>query len=208
MYKLKVVSVIAAGLLWTAAASAATVTLDFNAASGAYGASVNNLYNGGTDSAGASGPNYGISFTGSVLELNNNDGLGITYFTGSPTQTVFYVNPPPDVTGVMNVAGGFSGALGLTYSSNSAPTTVSIYAGLNDTGTLLSSFSLANNNNGWTAVSQSFTGVAESVAFGSNGGQTLYTDISVSPVPLPASGLLMSFGVAGLALVGARRRAA
>ena len=217
MHKFKLASVLAAGLLSAAGASAATVTLDFNAASGSYAASVSNLYNGGTDSANASGTNYGVSFTGSVLELNNNDGAGITYFTGAPTNTVVFSNTGNgDVPAVMNVAGGFSGDLGLTYASISAPTTVNIYSGLNDTGSLLASFVLASNSDGcdastpaciWSAVSQGFSGVAKSVDFGSNS-FALFTDISITPVPLPPSVLLMSFGLAGLGLFGARRRAA
>jgi hypothetical protein len=212
MHKLKLASVLAAGLLTAAAASASSVTLDFNGVTN-YG-SVADFYNGGTDYAGASGTNYGVSFTGSVLSLAN-DSLG-TYFTGAPTTTVVYANPN-DVPAVMNVAGGFSGALGLTYSSISAPTTVNIYSGLNDTGSLLSSFTLASNSDGcaagspactWTVASQSFAGVAESVDFTSNAGNTLLTNFSITPVPLPASGLMMLVGAAGLGLFGVRRRAA
>jgi hypothetical protein len=217
MHTLKIASVLAAGLLSAAAASAASVTLDFNGVSN-YG-SVADFYNGGTDYLGASGTNYGVSFTGSVLALAN-DGLGGgsagQYFTGSPTTTVVFANQG-DVPAVMNVASGFSGTLGLTYASVSAPTTVSIWSGLNDTGTLLSSFTLTANSDGcdagspvcvWTAGAQTFAGIAKSVDFSSNAGNALFTNIAITPVPLPASGLLMMFGVAGLSIFGTRRRAA
>lgn len=216
MHTLKVASALAAGLLSVATASAATVNLDFNGAT-SFG-SVADFYNGGTDSAGASGANYGASFTGSVIALTN-DGTGTgssgQFFTGAPTNTVIYVNPN-DVGGVMNVASGFNTALGLTYSSVLAPTTVTIFDGLNATGNVLATFTLAANSDScgagspacvWSTVSQSFNGTAESVDFSSNAGNALFTNINYA-VPLPASGLLMSFGLAGLALVGARRRAA
>jgi len=215
MHKLKLASVLAAGLLSAAAASAASVTLDFNGVT-AYG-SVADFYNGGTDYAGASGTNYGVSFTGSVLSLAN-DPINGQYFTGAPTSTVIYSNTGNgDGSSVMNVAGGFSGALGLTYASTSAPTIVNIYAGLNATGSLLASFSLDPNSDGcavdspacvWTAVSQGFSGVAESVDFSGNSPFTLFTNISINTVPLPSSVLLMSFGLAGFALFSVRRRAA
>lgn len=217
MQKLKLATALAVGLLSTAAASAATVTLDFNGAT-SY-SSVADFYNGGADAAGASGINYGVNFTGSVLALAN-DGTGPgsagQFFTGAPTTTVIYANAG-DVNAVMNVSAGFSGALGLTYSSITAPTTVNIYSGLNDTGSLLSSFTLTSNSDGcaagspacvWSLASQQFTGIAQSVDFTSNAGNALFTNITITPVPLPASGLLMAFGVAGLGMFGARRRAA
>ena len=207
MHKLTLVSALAAGLLSAAGASAATINLDFNGATS--NASVNNFYNGGTDSAGASGTNYGVSFAPSVLDLTND--ANFTYFTGGPSNSAIYVNPN-DVAGVMNVASGFSGALALSYSSLGA-TTINIWSGLNGTGTE-QTFTLGSNDDScggsactWSLASLSFSGIARSVDFGSNGGQALYTNIGVTPVPLPASALLFLFGSAGLGLFGKRRRA-
>ena len=216
MHKLQLAAVLAAGILSAAAASADTVNLDFTGAT-SY-SSVADFYNGGTDGAGASGTNYGASFTGSVIALSN-DGLGGgsagQYFTGAPTSTVIFANQG-DVPAFLNVANGFNTSFGLTYSSVTAPTTVNIWSGLNGTGTLLDSFTLASNSDAcgtaspscvWTSVTQTFAGTAESVDFSSNAGNALFTNINYA-VPLPASGLLMAFGLGGLALFGARRRAA
>ena len=208
MHKLTLIGALAAGLLSTAGASAATINLDFTGATS--NASVNNFYNGGTDSAGASGTNYGVGFAPSVLDLTND--ADFTYFTGGPSNSAIYVNPG-DVAGVMNVASGFTGSLALSYSSLGA-TTVNIWSGLNGTGTE-QSFVLASNDDScssgacnWTTTSLTFFGTAQSVDFGSNDGQSLYTGIGITPVPLPASGLLMLFGSAGLGLFRSRRRAA
>jgi hypothetical protein len=208
MHKLKLASAFAVGLLSAAGASASPINLDFNGATST--ASVNDFYNGGTDSAGASGTNYGVSFAGSVLDLTND--ASVAYFTGGPSNSAIYVNPN-DVAGVMNVASGFSGVLALSYSSLGS-TTVNIWSGLNGTGTE-QTFTLASNDDScgggacnWTNALLNFTGSAMSVDFGSNSGEALYTDINMTPVPLPASGLLLLFGGSGLGLFSKRRRAA
>jgi len=208
MHKLTLASALVAGLLSATGATAATVNLDFSGATS--NASVNNFYNGGTDSQGASGTNYGVSFAPSVLDLTND--ADFTYFTNGPSNSAIYVNPG-DVAGVMNISSGFGGGLELSYSSLGV-TTVSIWSGLNGTGTE-QTFTLASNDDScvsgacaWTTTLLNFAGIAKSVEFGSNEGQALYTNIGYAPVPLPASGLLLLFGSAGLGLFGKRRRAA
>ncbi len=227
MHTLKLASALAAGLLSTAAASAATVTLDFSGTSG-YGAQLTEFYNGGTDIPGssatpaASGTNYGISFTGSVIVLPSSDGVG-TYFSGNdplssnPINNAVFVNPN-DVAGVMNIASGFD-AFTVTYGAitGATPTTLTFYSGLNGTGSIIGVLDLASNSDScasaqvclWSVASANLGGaVAQSVDFSGNAGAVLFTNVSVNEVPLPASGLLLSFGVAGLGLFGARRRAA
>ena len=122
------------------AASAADLTLTFEGASSFQ--SVAEFYNGGTDGAGVSGSNVGVSFTGAAMALSN-DVLG-PYFSNAPTATT--VMFAQDSSAVMNVASGFAGALKFFYSStNGGLDLVNIYSGLNGTGTLLASASLFPN---------------------------------------------------------------
>ncbi len=214
MHKLQLASVLAAGILSAAAASADSVTLNFNGVTNY--SSVADFYNGGTDTAGASGTNYNASFTGGVIALSN-DGLANTangnYFNNAPTSTVIFANAAD--TAILNVNSGFNSSFQVTYSSTTAPTTLNVWSGLNDTGTLLGTLTLAANSNAcgttaactWTTQTLNFNGEAQSVDFSSNAGNALFTNISYA-VPLPASGLLMAFGLGGLALFGTRRRAA
>lgn len=226
MHTLKLASALAAGLLSMASASAATVNLDFSGTGQL--APIGNYYIGGTDGAGNVGVDHNTVFTQSVLALTNGDGLGSgtggTYFTGAPTTNVAFVNASDlelvangGTGSFMNVSNGFDTSLTLTYSSISAPTVLNIFSGLNGTGTLLATLNLANNSDGcgtgspfcvWTTATQSFSGIAESVQLDSNAGNFAFTNVQFNAVPLPASGLLMAFAVAGLSLVGVRRRAA
>ena len=62
-------------------AVAAQATLDFEG-TGSFG-SVLEFYNGGTDAAGNSGTNFGVSFTASATSLSNDDLSN--YFSHAPT---------------------------------------------------------------------------------------------------------------------------
>jgi hypothetical protein len=208
--KLKLITGLAAGLLSAAPAFAATVTLDFEGANSF--ASINNFYNGGTDSAGASGPNYGISFGGDALALSN-DALG-PYYSNAPT-------PGTIMTAVggaasLNAPTGFGGTASFYYSS-SDNASVSIYSGLNGSGTLLGSFALAaNSQNGcadtpfchWDLASLNFSGIAQSIQFGSAANLAGFDNVTVSTVPLPAAGWLLLSALGGLGVVARRKRTA
>jgi hypothetical protein len=111
----------------------------------------------------------------------------------------------------LSFAQGFNTAVSFSYSST-ANTTVSIFSGLNGTGDLLGTISLAANaQNGcsdspfcfWNSTTFSFVGVAKSLQFGSTAGVAGFDDVSVAPVPVPAAGWLL---MSGIGLVGAWRR--
>ena len=206
--KLKLIPVLAAGLLCAAPAFSATLTLDFEGAT-SY-ASVADFYNGGTDSAGASGPNYGISFGGDALALTNDPSA--PNFSNAPTPGTILAPVGPDAA--LNSVAGFSGLTSFYYSSAS-DTSVSVFSGLNGTGSLLGTFSLlANAQNGcsdtlfchWDLASLTIAGVAQSIQFGTAAGAG-FDNISVAPVPLPAALWLMVSGLFGIGAFGRRKQA-
>ena len=201
------------------AASAAVVTLTFEGVGNQ--ASINDFYNGGTDSAGNSGTNYGINFTTASLGLIDADNGGTGNFANEPSaSTIAFFLTGSAAT--MNVAAGFDTGFSFFYSAFQ-DSFVTVYSGLNSTGTVLATLNLLTNyNNGgcvgdptgaachWDAVGVTFAGIAHSVDFGGVANQAGFDNItlgSASPsVPEPATWALM---IGGFAMTGAamRRRA-
>ena len=174
-------------------------------------ASVAEYYNGGTDSAGATGPALGVSFGLDALTVRNDDGAG-PYFSNAPSPVGALA--PVGVDATMNVAVGFVDSISFHYASTQfVAQGVNVYAGLNGTGDLLASFDLAGNAQlGCTdtpfcrfdQLSSTFAGVAHSVSFGNAAGLAGFDNVSITAVPEPTTVLLMSLGVAAL-LLGRRR---
>lgn len=177
------------------------------------------FYNGGTDSLGNSGSNYGVSFGSNALSLIDSDSGGTGNFANepSPNTIMFFLNG----SAVLNYVPGFTTGFSFYYSSSTAAT-VNVYSGLNATGDLIGSLNLSAQGNSncagdpngyfcnWTPVGASFTGTAYSIDFGGTVNQTGFDNItfgSVTPGKIPEPGTLMLAGaaLAGLAL---RRKAA
>ena len=154
----------------------------------------------------------GISFSDAALGLKN-DELG-TYFSHAPTPgTVMFAS---DSSAVMSVAKGFVGEVSFYYSAaSSALDVVTIYSGLNGTGSELGSISLSKNAQlggcsdsafcNWQRISLTFNGTAHSMSFGGNAGNVAFDNLAITAVPEPGSAVLMALGGAVL-LLGARRR--
>ncbi len=203
----------AAALLAALPAFAGPTLIDFEGVTSF--ASVADFYNGGTDSAGASGGDFGVSFTGAALALKN-DELG-PYFSHAPTPgTVMFAT---DASALMNVASGFVDELSFYYSaSSSAFDVVTIYSGLDASGSVLGSVSLTQNAQldgcsdspfcNWQRIALTFAGVGQSISFGGNAGNVAYDNVAIAAVPEPETYAMLGLGLAAVILAVRRQRRA
>ena len=212
---------VAGGLLTQMSAMAAPIVLNFEGAGNQ--ANINGFYNGGTDSQGNSGVNYGIQFGANALSLIDADAGGGGNFANepSPSTILFFLTG----TAILNYAPGFDTGFSFFYSSSTAAT-VNVYDGLDGTGNLIGSIALAAQHtqsctgdpNGtfcnWTAIGVAFGGLAKSIDFGGTVNQTGYDNItfgSATPggggnaVPEPASLALLGLGLAGFSFLRHRK---
>ncbi|MDE1177044.1 MAG: PEP-CTERM sorting domain-containing protein [Edaphobacter sp.] len=212
-------------------ASADTVVLKFEniLTAGQQSAPIGDYYNG----TGGPSNNYGISFSDNALALClNTPGNSCSNTSrgglGDPTSQgggLFFLSGSETY---MNNEAGFTDGFSLFYSAINQPGSLSVYSGLNGTGTLLATLDLSLTSSGcsgiydagfcpFVPVGVSFSGTAESISFAGAANQIVFDDVTfgsaipnppdTSAVPEPST-LLMMFTGAGAAIGGVRRRIA
>jgi hypothetical protein len=203
--------------VFASSAFAAPIVLNFEGVGN--GAQILNFYNGGTDSQGHGGVNYGISFGPNALGLIDADagGTGNIANEPSPSTVMFFSSG----SAILNNAAGFDTGFSFFYTS-ATNAVVNVYSGLNATGTLLGSINLVAQYNSncsgdptgafcnFSPAGLAFAGLAHSIDFGGTVNQIAFDDItfgSATPggdVPEPGTLALLGLGLFGTA--AARRR--
>jgi len=190
-------------------APAAVITLDFEGAGSQ--AHVNDFYNGGTDSLGNSGFNYGIHFGENTLALKEQDPEANFALPPSGDTVMFFLTG----SAILNDAAGFDTGFSFWYSTVGFTGSVTVYDGSDATGNLLGSINLAalgvgpspgNPFSNWVVGSVSFSGIAKSINFGGTVNQVAYDNITFgsinpttpAPVPEPMTGVLVAAGLLGI----------
>ncbi|OEZ55654.1 PEP-CTERM sorting domain-containing protein [Duganella sp. HH105] len=169
-------------------AQAATILMNFDGVTSNY--EVAQFYNGGTDGAGASGVNYGVSYHDIAA---TNGAFGQTSLPNLAYNSGAFA--------VADVAAGFTS---LTFTSGAFSTAyMDVYSDLGGNGTLLGSVQLGSDPFAFSSTSVTFSGIAKSFMLRGGEGQAGIDDVQITTVPEPETyGMLL----AGLALVGVAAR--
>lgn len=222
--------VVGAFALGSAAANASVVTLDFEGVNASYPsgfAQILDFYNGGTSSDGTTGVNYGVSFSDNALAIClNTPGVSCSNTSrgglapGSERGGLFFLSG--DIT-YLNYDIGFTTGFSFNYAKpNTLVGEVLVYSGLDGTGDLLGSLTLAQTPSTcgpeyaagfcpFVAGAVAFAGTARSIGFSGVANFVVFDDVtfgSTTPggvIPEPATWgmMILGFGLVGFA---ARRR--
>jgi PEP-CTERM motif len=217
----------AGALVAASVAQAATIDLTFEGINKTYPsgyAFIQNFYNGGTSSDGTSGTNFGISFSSNAqaICLNStsvscsNTSRGGLGDPNSQKGALFFLSGSQTF---MDVAAGFTTGFSFNYVSLNQPGSVSVFSGLDGTGTNLGTIALSPNAGScpgygaqfcpFSPIGVAFAGTAMSVSFAGVANQIVFDDVtfgSVTPgVPEPSTWAMLMLGLAGLGLAGYRR---
>jgi hypothetical protein len=222
---------LALSIVGASTAFADTVVLNFEGINTPYPtenyASIENFYNGGTSSVGTSGPNYGITFSSNALaiclntpgEVCSNTSRGGLGDPNSQEGGLFFLSGSNTF---LDDAGGFTTGFSLFYSAISEPGSLSVYSGLDGTGTLLGTLALPTTPSNcpgtydagfcpFVPVGVSFSGTAESISFAGVADQIVFDDVTFgsatpgTPTPEPST-LVMLLTGAGAGVGVLRRR--
>lgn len=204
-------------------ASANVIALNFAGLDGAAEEAPANYYDGGFGSDGSGpGPNYGITFGADTITCAPSPYCNSNNIPGGPgANLLFFLSGSADE---MDVAAGFTGGFSFYYSTPYYTGSVTVWSGLDGTGTELADLTLpetpADGAPGcfttycpYVPIGVTFSGTAESVEFGGVANYVAFADITLgsgspagAPVPEPITLSLFGAGLAGAAVVRRRRK--
>lgn len=203
---------------------AATISLNFegiDAAGGGNTTVINNFYNGGTSGGGTSGVNYGVTFSPNALALSlntlSNPGVSNTSRggLGDPSSQNGGLIFLSGTQTFINYSSGFDTGFSLFYTAVNNPGSISVYDGLNGTGSILASLSLPLTSSTcpstfnanfcpFAPVGVSFAGTAKSIGFAGVANQIVFDDVTFGSVTpgTPTTAVPEPFTIVGT-LIGA-----
>jgi len=177
---------------------------------------IDEFYNGGFGGLGSGpGPNLGVSF-GSGQAIIDADAGGTGNFGGepSPDTALFWFDQDG---AVFNIPGGFDTSFSVFYSAPFLAGSVTIYDGLDSTGTIIATLLLptTGSNGGdpngifspFVSTGITFTGTALSVDFSGTVNQIAFDNLTLgSTVPIPAAAWLFGSGLLGMIGIARKRK--
>ena len=161
-----------------------------------------NFYNGGTTFRGVGpGPNLGVVFIDTNARLFTQAQTG---FYTPPGYMVLFSDTAREGEGIstiMNINAGIISTVFFDYATIDAAGSITVYSGLNGTGTALASELLpisspASGPGVFVADSLPFSGVGSSIVFSGGNKQLAIDDIMMTSVPEPPAGHLLAIAIA------------
>ena len=206
-------------------AANASIVLNFAGLNGAAEETILNYYNGGLGGNGSGpGPNFGITFGPDAISCNG--GASGTCNVdqipgGAGAQIAFFLTGPGDI---IDRPSGFTTGFSFFYSAIHDPGDVTVWSGLDGTGTMLAELNLSVTPGSGPGCARpfcpffpagiTFSGTAMSVDFSGTQNQIAFADItlgSATPgggVPEPSTWVLLTIGFAGLGYAAHRKGSA
>jgi hypothetical protein len=175
---------------------------------------IDNFYDGGLGGSGSGpGPDFGVTFSSNSLAVISAASGGSGNFSNAPSgdTVAFFLSGPGDV---MDVAAGFTTGFSFFYADQVGFTgTVTVWSGLDGTGTELASLSLPSTPNPYNVfvpIGVSFAGTAESAVFGGSANFIAFDNVTIGSatpggIPEPSTWAMMMLGFAGLGFAAYRK---
>lgn len=211
-------AIVAFSAVGVGVANASVIVMNFAGLNGDSGEAALDYYNGGTGSLGSGpGTNYGVSFGSDAIVCSGKPG-GVCNTAqipgGAGANSLSFLSGTGDM---MDVASGFDTGFSFYYSAAYYPGTVTVWSGLDGTGTQLASIELPVTGDGasnpdcystdfcpYSPIGVTFSGIAKSANFSGTADQIGFADITLGSetagngsanVPEPAPIFLFGLGL-------------